>query len=172
MDKHVFVGRALAASAGLATCQVDQRTSQAALYSLTGFIGIFQLDHTPPSDPRALCSASHDEETLASAQGYGYVRAACHCTGAAAADPNRPCRYATQLCDMASPHRCCSCCRDAVLHQHGCSATGAMPSCLDDCCSQRGKMVSCSDVTAEPRIGHIRRRCCKWCVFDFHLSFC
>ena len=29
---------------------------------------------------------------------------------------------------------------------------------LDDCCSQRGKILYCSDVTAEPRIGHIRRR--------------
>ena len=132
---------------------------------------------TPRHRIHALCSASHDEETLASAQEYGYARAACHCTGAAAADPNRPCQYATQLRDMALPYRCCSCCRDAVLHQHGCSATGAMPtaSCLDDCCSQRRKdlvckMLSCSDVTAEPRIGLIRRRQHKRYVFCFVLS--
>ena len=29
---------------------------------------------------------------------------------------------------------------------------------LDDCCSQRGKRLACSDVTACARIGHIRRR--------------
>jgi hypothetical protein len=36
---------------------------------------------------------------------------------------------------------------------------------LDDCCSQCGKIRSCSDVTAEPRIGHIRRRPDKQYVF-------
>jgi hypothetical protein len=36
---------------------------------------------------------------------------------------------------------------------------------LDDCCSQRGKRLCFSDVTAEPRIGHIRRRPDKRYVF-------
>ncbi len=29
---------------------------------------------------------------------------------------------------------------------------------LDDCCSQCAKRLSCSDVTVEPRNGHVRRR--------------
>ena len=35
---------------------------------------------------------------------------------------------------------------------------------LDDCCSQRSKRQSCSDVSAEPRIGHIRRRLRRYVI--------
>ena len=35
---------------------------------------------------------------------------------------------------------------------------------LDDCCSQRGKSCTCSDVSAEPRIGLIRRRSHRYVI--------
>ena len=111
------------------------------------------------------CSCRQRLELAAKRAPVIYGRSSA-CSAAAAS--NRPLHSATQPRSHASLESHCSCRRAALLVVCcQCCRSAAGYDCVPSvvyCCSQRGPKLSCSDVTAESRIGHIRRRFCRFVI--------